>query len=178
MVVVAGGPDAGVAGARGGDEGGAFEAFVVGVAFFDVGFFDQAVDEGAVGFFGRFAHEARHGEVAFHFDVFFKPETLFGEAEPEFLGLAHLAGEAAAEGPAAFHVETHGGVDVGLEAVGEVVEAAHEGEGAGDAGEVADFVGDGVPLAVGFFRCGDLWRADWVTVCDERVEIDHLRVAV
>ena len=181
MVVVVAwrGDAAGVAGSGGGgDEGGAFEAFVVSFAFLDVGFFNQPGDEGAVGFFGRFAHEAGHGEVALHFDVFLEPEALFGEAEAEFLGLAGFAGERAAKGPAAFHVEAHGGKDVGLEAVGEVVEAAHEGEGAGDTGEVADFVGDGVPLAVGFFSAGCLWGADGVAVCDEGVEVDHLGVGV
>ena len=177
MVFVARGVEAGVATA-GADEGGAFEALVVGIAFFDVGFFDQAFDEGGVGLFGCFAYEACHGEVASHFDVFFEPEALFGETQAKFLGLAHFAREGATKGPAAFHVEAHGGQDVSLEAVGEVMEGRFEGEGASDTGEVADLVADGVPLTVSFFCCCFWWRPDRVTVYDERIEIDHLGVAM
>lgn len=159
-------------------EAGSFESFVVDVSFLDMGFLHQAINESGVCLLRRLPHEARHGEVALHLHVLLQPQPLFRHPQPQFLRLPRFAGQGPAERPAAFHVEAHGGKDVGLQSVGQVVEAAHECQTAVDAGEVGDLVADGVPLAMGFFGGGGRWRADRVTLSDEGVKVDHFGVGV
>lgn len=68
-----------------------------------------------------------------------------------------------------------------LHASSEIVEAAEKGDMSGGqtAGEVVDFVGHGVPLAVNcFFGVGVGGRFAGVALFDERVEVDHFGVAV
>lgn len=173
----------GVAFAGGAGTGGRLlrgEHGVMAFGFVEMRLFDEARDEGVVGFFEGFAHEGRYEDVAAHIDVLSQPQPFPGYAQPHLYALAEFSGEGAAERPFVFDAEPEGGVDVRLHAEWEVVETDVVGDAAGveTAGEVRDFVGEGVPLGVELFGGGGGGGFDGVTLLDEGLEIDHFDVVV
>lgn len=94
-------------------------------------FFDEAADEFGMRVFEGLLHEGDEHDVAFHLDVFAEVEPLARNSETEFSGLFGFARERTPDGPFCFYVEAERGVNVGLEAFGEVVETGVVAYGAG-----------------------------------------------
>lgn len=88
--------------------------------------------------------------------------------------------ECASQRPFSFDVKAHGRIAMGLKAVDEVVEAGLICHLSRDeaAREIADFVCEGVPDAVEFFR-GCFRRGFYrVSLFDQRVEVYHFHMAM
>lgn len=143
--------EAGAAGIVGVDGGGAAaghgDALVVELHLLQTSLLDQAVDEDLVGLGQGAAHKLGHHDVAAHVAVLAQVQALLGHTEPQLDGLGWLAGKAAAEGPFLLDVQAERGVDVGLDADSEVVEAGVVLHLAADAWQVADAVCSGLETA-------------------------------
>lgn len=100
--------------------------------------------------------------------------------DAELHGLGRLAGQVAVEAPALADVGAHGGVAVGLDAVGQVVEGGGVGDVSGDdaAGQVRDLVRHAPPGAALLLGRRVRRRRDRVPLDHQRVQVDHLHVVV
>ena len=165
----------GVGGAR-----GAAQLAVVVFVLDNVRTLDHARDQLLVRLLERALDEAGRHEVGAHVDVFAQVEAFFGRAEPQFDWFAGLAGEVAADGPFFFDVETQGRVDVGLEAVGEVVEAGVVGDVplCESPGQILYFVRELIPYAVVLFGASEVGRFALEALDYEGIEIDHFEVVM
>jgi hypothetical protein len=138
------------------------------------------VDEGGVGLFERLLDETGHEDVAADVDVLADIEPSVGRTEPQLDGLLALPRQRAGDGPFVADVESHGGIAMGLQAIGQVVKGAGVADLAGhDATwEVGDLVGQRVPDAFALVVGAVVGGLDGVALDDERVEVNHLDVVM
>lgn len=132
--------------------------------------------------------ERGHEDVAPELDVLADVQARGGGAEADLDRLGGLAGQGAVEGPLVADVDAERGAAMRLDAVGQVVEGArvrdvargHLAAVAGPvgAGEVVDAVRERVPHAVALVGVGVGRRLNGVPLDDERVQVDHVDVAV
>lgn len=156
------------------------DARIMGFSFEQVGFLHQSINKGEMSLFERLLHKCRHEPVASHVDVFAEPEAIFRRAETNLYGLLGLMGQCASQRPFSLDVKAHGRIAMRLKAVDEVVEAGLISHLSRDeaARKIADFVCEGVPDAVEFFR-GCFRRGFYrVALFDQRVEVYHFHMAM
>ena len=148
-----------------------------------LGLFQQARDEDGRGLLHALLDIGDHGEVAGDLNVLLQVEAVGGGLAAELAGFGvDLAGLGALDLVLDAQVDAGGGVGVGLQAPGHVVEDALEADLAAahpaHAGDVLDALVDLVPDGEELVGGGVFGGGDGVVADDERVQLDDLAVRV
>lgn len=92
---------------------------------------DESVHHLGVALFEGLLDESHHHDVALHADIFPDVETLARCTDAHLGSLSRLTGQRASDTPFRSDVEAERGVDMCLQAIGEVVKACVVGDGGG-----------------------------------------------